>query len=937
MTNETKNSDPNDRVDVAIIGMGCRFPGGANSPEAFWELLRNGVDAITEIPPDRWDSRAFYHPDSATSGKANTRWGGFVEKIDHFDARFFGISPREAVRMDPQQRMLLEVAWEALEDGGQAPAALAGTAVGVFIGISTYDYGEINHGMNDREFIDAHTNLGGSLSIAANRISYAFDFRGPSFAVDTACSSSLTAIHLATRSLRDGECKLALVGGANAVLKPESTIGFSRASMLSPDGRCKAFDSRANGYTRAEGAGIVVLKPLPDALADGDPIYAVIRGSAINEDGHTSGITVPGRASQEAMLRDAYRRAGFSPGDVQYIEAHGTGTPVGDPIEAQALGTVLSTGRPAGSYCVMGSVKTNIGHLEAGAGMAGLIKVALMLKHREIPPILHLRELNPNIPFDELQLRLPRTLEPWPTNGHVPARAGVNSFGFGGANAHVVVEEAPRGARSEERGARSEERRGRSEERGGRIEDSGLRSSILDPQSAYLLPLSARSPEALRAFAQAYRDFLSTKAPEAPVADLCYTASLRRNHHDYRLALVGHSREELIEHLGAYLAGETRPGMSSGHQAPGHHPRLVFVFSGMGPQWWAMGRQLLEREPVFREAFERCDDLFRQHAGGSLLEELRADESRSRMGEAEIAQPANFALQVALAALWGSWGVRPDAIIGHSAGEVAAAYVAGSLSLEEAVRVIFHRSRLQQRATGKGKMAAVSLSLEEAERALEAYNGRLSVAAINSHRAITLSGDAQALTELIHSLEQRQVFCRLLQVAVPYHSSHMDPLEDELRQSLEGLEVRPALIPIVSTVSGEMATGQDFDADYWWRNVRKPVYFADAMDRLIRDGHDLFLELSPHPVLAGTISECLAMNGQKGTVLPSLRRQEAEREQMLGSLGALHTLGYPLAWERLYSEGGRFVRLPSYPWQRERYWQESETAQQSRLGRQVHP
>jgi len=912
MTNETKIPAPNDKLHIAIIGLGCRYPGGADNPEAYWDLMRNGVDAITEVPADRWDSRRFYHPDSATPGKANSRWGGFVEKIAHFDARFFGISPREATRMDPQQRLLLEIAWEALEDGGQVPAALAGAEVGVFIGISTYDYGEITHGMNDREHLDAHSNLGGSLSIAANRISYAFDFRGPSFAVDTACSSSLTAIHLATRSLRDGECKLALVGGVNAVLKPESTIGFSRASMLSPDGRCKAFDARANGYTRAEGAGIVVLKPLTDALADGDPIYAVIRGSAINEDGHTSGITVPGRAAQEAMLRDAYRRAGFSPGEVQYVEAHGTGTPVGDPIEAQALGTVLSTGRPPGSYCVIGSVKTNIGHLEAGAGMAGLIKVALMLKHREIPPILHLQELNPNIPFDELQLRVPRTLEPWPTNGNVPARAGVNSFGFGGANAHVVVEEAPRS-------------------------DEKPPSAIRHPPSAYLLPLSARSPEALRAFAQAYRDFLSAKASEAPVHDLCYTASLRRNHHDYRLALVGHSHQELIEHLDAWLAGETRPGMSSGHQAPGHRPRLVFVFSGMGPQWWAMGRELLEQEPVFREAVERCDELLRQYAGWSLLEELRADESRSRMGEAEIAQPANFALQVALAALWRSRGVEPDAIIGHSAGEVAAAYVAGALSLEEAVRVIFHRSRLQQRATGKGKMAAVSLSLAEGLRALEGYQDRLSVAAINSPKAITLSGDADALAEVIHSLEQRQVFCRLLQVAVPYHSPHMDPLEDELRRSLQGLEVRPTLIPLVSTVTGKMATAQDFDAEYWWQNVRHPVYFADAMDRLISNGADLFLELSPHPVLAGTISECLLTNGQKSAVLPSLRRQEAEREQMLGSLGALHTLGYPVAWDSLYREGGRFVRLPSYPWQHERYWQESEVAETSRLGRQVHP
>jgi acyl transferase domain-containing protein/aryl carrier-like protein len=929
MNSEPKVSDASNRLDIAIIGIGCRFPGGANSPKAFWELQRNSVDAITEVPADRWDSKAFYHPDSARPGKINSRWGGFIERIDYFDARFFGISPREAARMDPQQRMLLEVAWEALEDGGQTLERLAGTAVGVFIGVSTMDYQEITRCVSDREFIDAHTNTGGAMSIAANRISYVFDFKGPSFAVDTACSSSLTAVHLATRSLRDGECELALVGGANALIKPETTMGFSRASMLSPDGRCKAFDASANGYTRSEGAGMVVLKPLKKALADGDPIYAVIRGTAINEDGRTSGITVPGRLAQEAMLRQAYRQAGVAPCDVQYIEAHGTGTPVGDPIEAQALGAVLGQGRPPDEHCMIGSVKTNIGHLEAGAGIAGLIRVALMMKHRVIPPTLHFREPNPNIPFDELRLRVPRTLEPWP-NGKGPARAGVNSFGFGGANAHVVLEEAPK----------IEDRRSKIEDGGSRSSILDPRSSILNPQSSYLLPLSARSPEALRAVAQAYQSFLAGDGSGAPLSDLCYSASLRRSHHDYRLALVGRSHEELAGSLGAFLAGETRQGLSSGHLVSGNRPRLVFVFSGMGPQWWAMGRQMLEREQVFREAVEQCDESFRRLAGWSLLEEMTADESRSRMGEAEVAQPANFALQIALTRLWRSWGIEPDAIVGHSAGEVAAIHAAGVMSLEEAVRVIYHRSRLQQRATGKGKMVAAGLSLAEAERALEGYEDRISIAAINSPNAVTLSGDADAIAEIAQSLEQRQVFCRLLQVEIPYHSRHMEPIKDELMESLRELDLRPAEIPLYSTVTGRregLAGGRELDAEYWWRNVRNPVLFAEAMEAIIKDGHNVFVELSPHPVLAGAVSEGLLMSGRKGTILPSLRRQEAEREQMLGSLGALYTLGCPVALESLYPEGGRFVGLPSYPWQRERYWQESEVAEQIRLGWRVHP
>jgi len=910
----TPVSRSTDRWDVAIIGIGCRYPGGADSAEAFWDLLCGGVDAIREVPADRWDACRFYHPDAARPGKSVSRWGGFVDHIDQFDARFFGISPREAARIDPQQRMLLEVAWEALEDGGQAVDRLSGAPVGVFIGISTYDHGEIQHGMNDRELIDAHSNTGGALSIAANRISYLLDFKGPSLVVDTACSSSLVAMHLALGSLHSGECSMALVGGVNAVLKPESTIGFSRASMLSPDGRCKAFDARANGYTRGEGAGVVVLKPLAKAMADGDPIYAVVRGSAVNQDGRTQGMTVPSRSSQEAMLREAYRRAGIAPAQVRYVEAHGTGTPVGDSIETQALGTVLATGRPADQRCVIGSVKTNIGHLEAGAGAAGLIKAALVLKHRRIPPNLHFQEPNPNIPFDALQLRVPTTLEPLP-NGDGPAYVGVNSFGFGGTNAHVVLEEPP--VRAAEEG----------------------NSPNPESDRAWLLPLSARGPEALQAQAKAMRDYLAQAdfgAGAAP-GDLGAMAGLRRSHHDHRLALVGRTRQDLSDHLAAFLAGENRPGMSSGRAKSELGPGPVFVFSGMGPQWWAMGRQLLDEEPLFRKTVEECDALFRPLAGWSLLEELTADESRSRMGETEVAQPTTFALQVALAALWRSWGIERGAIVGHSAGEVAAACVAGALSLPDAVQVIFHRSRLQQRASGKGKMAAVGLPLEEVQRLLADYPGRVSIAAVNSPTSVTLSGDADALAEIVGSLEEKLVFCRFLRVDVPYHSHHMEAFRDELAQSLAAIDARPTTTDFFSTVTGDVLDGRGIDAAYWWQNVREPVYFAAAVDRLIDAGHRVFLELSPHPVLAGTISECLVHRKEKGTILPSLRRQEPERAVMLGSLGALYTLGYSVAWDRLYPDGARCVRLPSYPWQRERYWTESIASRTSRLDRQVHP
>jgi acyl transferase domain-containing protein/NADP-dependent 3-hydroxy acid dehydrogenase YdfG/phospholipid N-methyltransferase/aryl carrier-like protein len=901
----TKFSESTDQTKepIAIIGMGCRFPGGANSPEAFWKLLRDGVDAITEVPADRWNVDSFYDPDGAKPGKIRTRWGGFIDKIDEFDAEFFGISPREAFKMDPQQRLLLEVAWEALEDGGQVPENLAGSKTGVFIGISASDYYDIQ--LSDRNTINAYTTQGGFHCIAANRISYIFNFNGPSMAVDTACSSALVAVHLACQSIWNGESTLALAGGVNALLKPEITIGFSQASMLSPDGRCKTFDAKANGYVRAEGAGIVVLKPLESALADGDTIYAVIRGSAVNQDGHTNGITVPSGQAQEAAIREACKLAGISPEQVQYVETHGTGTSVGDPIEAIAIGNAIGKNRSAGDYCTIGSVKTNMGHLESASGVAGLIKLALALKHRQIPPSLHFHTPNPKIPFEKLRLRVPTALEPW-LNGSLPRLAGINSFGFGGTNAHIVVAEAPENA-------------------GGGINSN----SQLPNSQSILLPLSARSSEALKAFAAAYKDFLT--ANDSSLSDICYTSSLRRGHHNYRLAVAANSKEELAENLEAFLAGETRIGMSDGRVVSDKSPKLAFVFSGMGQQWWAMGRTLLEEEPLFREAIQRCDELLRQYADWSLLEELTASEENSRINSTVIAQCAIFSVQVALAALWRSWGIIPEAIVGHSVGEVAAAHVAGVLSLEDAVRVIFYRSRLQAKTAGLGKMLAVGLSVEEAQGVLVGYEERVSIAAINSSKGLTLAGESLALEEIAKSLELQQIFCRFLQVEVPYHSPLMEPLKAELTESLQEITPQEAAIPLFSTVTGLEISGLEMDGAYWAQNMRNPVLFAKAVEGLMRAGYDLFLEIGAHPVLASYISECSVKVGKTATALPSLRRKEPEQLVMLGSFGKLYTLGYPVDWHQLYPEG-QFVRLPSYPWQRERYWNESEESQQARLG-----
>ncbi len=900
---------------IAIVGIGCRFPGGANDPAQFWRLLSDGVDAISDVPEDRWRARAFYNPDPGKPGKTYTRWGGFITGVDQFDASFFGMSPREATRADPQQRLLMEVAYEAVEDAGMAPERLAGTNTGVFIGIATLDYGGIQTSAAERRSINPYTNLGLALCIAANRLSYLFDLHGPSLAVDTACSSSLVATHLACQSIWSGECDMALTGGVNLILRPEGTIGFSRASMLAPDGRCKSFDARADGYVRSEGAGVIMLKPVSRAVADGDPIYAVVRGTAVNQDGRTTGISMPNLLAQEQMLREAYQQAGVAPEDVQFVEAHGTGTPVGDPIELRAIGNVLGSRRSAPDTCIVGSVKTNIGHLEAASGVAGLIKAALSLQHGQIPRNLHFEKPNPDIPFEDLKVRVPQIAEPWPDTGAAPRLAGVNSFGFGGTNAHAILEAAPQ---------HPEKRPGP-----GRPSDD----------RAVVVPLSARSPEALQARARSCLDFLADPASSGDVSldDLAYTASLRRGHHDYRLTVVARSATEFAEQLEAFLTGETRPYMASGRKVSSRSRNVVFVFSGMGPQWWAMGRQLLQDEPVFAEAIKQCDTLLRQHADWSLWDELTVDEARSRINHTHIAQPAIFALQVGLAALWRSWGVEPAAVVGHSVGEVAAAHVAGILSLEDAVRLIFHRSRLQQQIAGQGAMLAVGLPVADAERLLAGYEDSVSIAAVNSPSDVTLSGDAGVLQRIAGMLEQEQVFRSFLQVEVPYHSPTMDPLRPELIHSLRDIHPRPATIDMFSTATGQAVSGPELDAAYWWQNMRNPVRFAATMDALRQADHDVFLEISAHPVLAGSVKKCLAANKKEGLVLPSLRRGEPDRSVLLHSFGNLYASGYPVDWQRQHPQGGRLIRLPSYPWQRERYWHESDHARRERLGTRVHP
>ncbi|WP_406016411.1 amino acid adenylation domain-containing protein [Streptomyces sp. NBC_00984] len=889
--------------------MGCRMPGGASDHRAYWQNLMEGKDCITPTPVDRYDVGSLGSRHKEKPGRLIGGRGGYIDGFDEFDPAFFGISPREADHMDPQQRKLLEVAWEALEDGGQRPAELAGSNTAVFVGAFTLDYKILQFSDLSFSSLAAHTATGTMMTMVSNRLSYCFDFRGPSLSIDTACSSSLVAVHLACQSLNKRETDLALAGGVLLHMAPQYTIAETKGGFLSPDGRSRAFDAAANGYVRAEGVGLVALKRLDDALRDGDPIHAVVLGAGVNQDGRTNGITVPNADAQVSLIRRVCGEAGITPGDLQYVEAHGTSTPVGDPIEANALSRALAVGRRPDAPCYVGSVKTNIGHTEAAAGIAGLIKTVLCLKHRLIPPHINLEQLNTAIDQSSSPYRIPTEPTAWPEH-EGPARAGVNSFGFGGTNAHVVLEQAP---------------------------DRDAPPAAPGQRAWNLLPLTAHVPEALPELVSGIRrELAGVHGPGVSLPDLGHTLAHRRQHLESRLSVVYSSRAGLDEALAAFQRGEPHPGVVHGRQLEAEQRGLVWVFTGMGPQWWGMGRQLLEGDEVFRDAVTRCDRAIRSIAGWSLLEEMRADEAGSRMGETWLAQPANFAVQVGLAAMWRQYGVRPDAVVGHSTGEVAAFYEAGVYTLEDAVSVVVHRSRLQQKLTGTGTMLAVSLPEKEAQYRAAAFGDRVSVAAVNSPSAVTLAGDREALAELADGLRSEQIFAKFLTVQVPYHSAGMEAIKDELLASLDGLAPRAAKVPVYLTGQEGTAHGSELDADYWWENVRHRVRFRSAVDRLADDGYGLFLEIGPHPVLGHSIRECLEGKATAARTLPSIRRQENEPERFAASLAELHNLGVPIDWDTLHPAGSPVI-LPRYPWRRDRYWTEPAPVAQVRLGRADHP
>jgi len=879
-----------EREPIAIIGIGCRFP-GIDSAESFWRVLRDEIETVCEYPGGRIDLI-----DSVYFGtEIATRRGGFLQDLAGFDARFFEISSREARLLDPQQRLLLEVSWEAIENAGVPAHKLAGSQTGVFVGAWTSDYEACARDLVPDNF---YATTGTGRYAVSGRLAYFLDLRGPALTVDTACSSSLVAIHLACQSLRTGESELALAAGVNVILRPEVTLAYSAARMLAADGRSKFGDASANGYVRSEGAGVLVLKPLARALADGDPIQGLIRGSAINNEGRSSGqMIAPSREGQEALLRAAFADAGVGPEAIDYIEAHGTGTIAGDPVEIETIGRVMA-GSPRKRPCAIGSVKTNIGHAESAAGISGVIKTVLAMQRGIIPASLHFRKPNPAIAWGELPVAIQAQAGPWPEDSGRRI-AGVSSFGITGTNAHVVLESAGPVLRPE-----------------------------VAPDCAHLYLLSANTAEALRAVAASWRSRLS-KDPHWPdsMADLAFTAATRRTQHDFRLAVTASNRTGLENRLTAWLNGASVA--IAGKSTSAAH-RTVFVFPGQGGQWAGMGRSLLRDEPVFREAVEECDRIIQRLTGWSVVEQLLSAEDDSRFSQVEIVQPSLFAVMIGLAALWRSWGVEPDAVVGHSMGESVSAAVSGALSLEDAAAVICHRSLLMNRANGRGSMALTHLSLAEATHLASRYEGRLSIAASNSATTTVLSGDMDAIEQLLQELERDEIFCRRIKVDVASHSAHMDPLREDLARRLNGIRPRAAAIPFYSTTLGRIEDGTGLTAEYWVRNLREPVLFSTAVKRLLADGFDTFLEINAHPVLLDAIEET-ARDADKSIVATScLDRDREERSALLDAAAHFVVNGRALNLERLYPKGV-CISLPTYPWQRERHWLDQSSGPVARV------
>jgi len=894
----TQASPPFKKEPIAIIGLSCRFPQAPN-PAAFWELLRKGVDAITEVPSDRWDVDA-YHSENPDPGKVTTRFGGFLDKVDLFDPAFFGISPREAARIDPQQRLLLEVSWEALENAFIPPGSLAGTQTGVFVGISSYDYSRLQ--FNNPEMIDAYAGTGNAHSIAANRLSYIFDLRGPSMAVDTACSSSLVASHLACQSLRNGESDLALAGGVNLILTPELSITFSQARMLSPDGHCKTFDASADGYVRGEGCGVVVLKRLSDALRDGDNILALIRGSAVNQDGRSNGLTAPNGLAQQEVIHRALADAQIAPHQIGYVETHGTGTPLGDPIEISSLRVVLENGQANGKTLI-GSVKTNIGHLESAAGIAGLIKTVLALQNEAIPPHLHLKELNPYLSLEDSHIEIGTYLRPWKLREE-PRLAGVSSFGFGGTNAHLILSDAP-----------------------------PITSEAIDDleRPCHMLALSAKSETTLRELARQTSSFL--EITQHPVGNICFTANAGRSHFEHRLIIQAGSSNELKSGLDTFITN-SNTSASFGHVKPGVQPKIAFLFTGQGSQYPGMGRILYGTQPTFRAALDRCADILDSILDRPLLDILFTNENEA-IHQTAYTQPALFAFEYALAEMWRSWGIEPQAVLGHSVGEYTAACIAGVFSLEDGLQLIAERGRLMGALPKNGSMAAVFTDVTRVSKAIKPFRDSVSIAATNGPENTVISGESSAVQNVLDKLAKLGILSKQLTVSHAFHSPLMDPILDNFEAVAKKIQFDMPRIPLSSNLIGGILEPERIPNETYWRDhIRSEVKFSAGVQALANLGIDAFIEIGPNPILMGMGQRCLPES--EAAWLPSIRQGQDEWDTILNSLGKLYIQGAEIDWagfDRGYLR--QKVSLPNYPFERQRYWLEPSVEKKNTPDNQV--
>ncbi len=899
---------------LAVIGLGCRYPGGVNSPESYWQLLRDGVDAVTEIPPDRFDINAYYDPDHTAPGKVTTRWGGYMTDVDKFDPHFFGISPREAVHMDPQHRLLLEVVWEALEHAGQAPDKLHGSNTGVFVGITTNEYLQLHYKLIDPAQINAYLVSNNVLNVASGRIAFHLGLHGPAVSVDTACSSSLVATYLACQSLRAGECDMAIVGGVNVILSPETLISFSKWGMMSPSGRCRTFDAAADGFVRSEGCGAVILKRLSDALAHNDNILAVIRGVAANQDGPSSGISVPNGPAQEAVIRRALANAGIAPGLVGYVETHGTGTTLGDPIEVEALGAVYSEGHSRENPLRIGAVKTNLGHMESASGVAGLIKTVLILQHEEIPPHLHLQQLTPHIPWERLPIVVPTQRTPWPRTASGPGRfAGVSGFGFSGTNVHVILQEAPlstpHAASSSQHAAIADQA----------AASRAMLSSMVSERPLHVLTLSAKDENALRQLAERYQQHFAAH-PDLSLPDACYTAAIGRARFQERLAVVAGTLAQASNKLAEFIAAGSAPGVLRGEAKAGKRRKVAFLYCGQGYQHAGMGRQLFETQPTFRRALETCDELFRPYLDKPLLSILypQTPEAAAWIDQTIYTQPAMFSLQYALTQLWLSWGLEPAVVMGHSLGEFMAAHLAGMYSLEDAVKLVATRGLITQDLPAVGKMASVQTSEERVRQALAPHGDKVCIAAINGPDSIVISGIKENVEAVLEQFERAGINVRRLAISNAFHSPFIEPALDQFTRVAAQVKFSPGRLRVVSTLTGREIT-QVVDANYWRRHLREPVQFHQAMQTLFSLGCEYFVELGPNPTLLGMARRFTPENF--GYWFASLRKDREDWQQLLESVGGLFTCGIELDWQgfdRDYAR--RRIPLPTYPFQNKRYW-----------------